>query len=114
MIGHFPGRDIRLHPHPSPEGWEREDQLGPDTDVLRGFYGRHGFEDYHPQPGDKPRADEYMVRHASWVVAAVDLPALADRTPTQLPAGPAAAGLTFTGKPVPGHPPRAQDGQRPP
>lgn len=65
VIAHFPGREIRLHPHPSPEGWESEEDLGPDDDVLRDFYGRHGFGDYHPAEGDKAGSSEHMVRHAS-------------------------------------------------
>lgn len=65
MIAHFPGREIRLYPHPSPEGWERDDELGPDTDVLRDFYARHGFEDYRPREGDKASSYEHMVRHAA-------------------------------------------------
>ena len=65
VVAHFPGREIRLHPHPSPEGWERDDDLGPDEDVLRDFYGRHGFGDYHPREGDEGGSFEHMVRHAS-------------------------------------------------
>jgi GNAT superfamily N-acetyltransferase len=60
--GYFPGREMRLKPHPfEDERWPGEGGL--DEDQLRDFYRSRGFAD------DQPRADgdwegwERMVRH---------------------------------------------------